>query len=723
MRYLFLTLGAPATGKSTFLREHGLEGYTVSTDVIRQLLSAPRQVVNAYGNVSQVISNTEDRDVWKLHYDIIERRMQNGDTTIADATHLFKGAFKTYLKLAQQYHYHLIVVDFMAELFEKHDEPTEIVTELVRRDHGRDNQIPDPVIIGRFVERYIRLKKSKFQSVKVISPEVFEKMLLPIEPISLDEFDKIKIIGDVHSDVTNLKRVFDDHIKGTAYIFVGDYLDRGTKNAETFDFLRKLKGKNLFFLRGNHEQSILAWSSRHFKKGQFGKGTLVELLKSGVTDDDLHQFTERLQDYLYFTYRKKTYFVSHAGIEPQRLHHINILANETEFAMGIGAVNQGPYLRDIDTIWENSDETTINVHGHRNNFRTPFTDMTKKSFNLTDDNDFRVLEIKAISETSSKLNAVAMRHVDWIFEKEIKHTSGGLVDKVMKDSDVASKNIVGTNLVVHNFKKKVFFDKTGKRWTPNTMSARGLFTSGDKIEGRGFTKFFNINETPESTLESLVFPVSVYEKFNGFLAITFYDQSSHQVRIFSKGGLTEHTALAEEAIIADHKEKQLRAFLTVNQSVSVLFEIITPLDTHIVDYGGETFAKAIAVIDNETGQPNEILEKEWSEISPIQLVDNLEDLRVLVAEHQSKIGAEGLVLRGQNKMLKMKSDDYSRKKEFRNRVNLLNRLGTTVFWARYQNDALWHWSGTRAAVEAYDKAGHPDLPELVLIDKFLTKGN
>ena len=37
MRYLFLTYGAPGSGKSTFIQNNHLEKYTVATDNVREL--------------------------------------------------------------------------------------------------------------------------------------------------------------------------------------------------------------------------------------------------------------------------------------------------------------------------------------------------------------------------------------------------------------------------------------------------------------------------------------------------------------------------------------------------------------------------------------------------------------------------------------------------------------------------------------------------------------
>lgn len=45
MRELYLTVGAPAIGKSTWIKEMGLEDYTVSSDEIRHIVSNYQAVI------------------------------------------------------------------------------------------------------------------------------------------------------------------------------------------------------------------------------------------------------------------------------------------------------------------------------------------------------------------------------------------------------------------------------------------------------------------------------------------------------------------------------------------------------------------------------------------------------------------------------------------------------------------------------------------------------
>lgn len=76
----------------------------------------------------------------------------------------------------------------------------------------------------------------------------------------------MKIFGDIHGQITDLNKLFESFgspddgpngdIETTNYLFLGDYIDRGTKSLETLILLFTLKMKypeNIFLLRGSHE--------------------------------------------------------------------------------------------------------------------------------------------------------------------------------------------------------------------------------------------------------------------------------------------------------------------------------------------------------------------------------------------------------------------------------------------------------------------------------------
>ena len=81
--------------------------------------------------------------------------------------------------------------------------------------------------------------------------------LIKLDEKHLQKFRKLAVIGDLHGDYNALKSalgVVDSTKDGI--IFLGDYADRGkygVKVIETVDVLVKKRPKNVFCLKGNHE--------------------------------------------------------------------------------------------------------------------------------------------------------------------------------------------------------------------------------------------------------------------------------------------------------------------------------------------------------------------------------------------------------------------------------------------------------------------------------------
>ncbi|GFZ01463.1 Calcineurin-like metallo-phosphoesterase superfamily protein [Actinidia rufa] len=107
---------------------------------------------------------------------------------------------------------------------------------------------------GRAVKQ-VQLPEAEIRQLCVASKQIFLS-----QPNLLELEAPIKICGDVHSQFSDLLRLFEYDYGGyppeANYLFLGDYVDRGKQSIETICLLLAYKIKykeNFFLLRGNHE--------------------------------------------------------------------------------------------------------------------------------------------------------------------------------------------------------------------------------------------------------------------------------------------------------------------------------------------------------------------------------------------------------------------------------------------------------------------------------------
>ena len=253
MRNLFILRGAPASGKSTWITENNLEPYTLSTDSLRLMYQSP--ITTPEGELA--ISQNHDKEVWGLLLDLLEKRMENGELVVIDATHYKSSLLNRYKDLVNKYRYRVYVVDF-SNVSEE---------ELKRRNANRGfRKVPDDVIEKMCVALKDDSEVKKSYTI-VTSKEAIQLINSPLEPFNADDYEKVVIFGDIHGCYDPLKEYFDKNPFNEKYnyIFCGDYLDRGLQNKEVLEFLISLKDKkNCVFLEGNHEKWLRIYSQKDY---------------------------------------------------------------------------------------------------------------------------------------------------------------------------------------------------------------------------------------------------------------------------------------------------------------------------------------------------------------------------------------------------------------------------------------------------------------------------
>ncbi len=170
--------------------------------------------------------------------------------------------------------------------------------------------------------------------------------------------------------------------------------------------------------------------------------------------------------------------------------------------------------------------------------------------------------------------------------------SDDLFDSISNHALIKGKDQEGKNYIVSfSFTRKAFYDK---QWDSINTKARGLFVNKDskEIVSRSYEKFFNLDENESHTLsklkDTLQFPVTIFEKENGYLGIVGYDDVTDTLFISSKSTIGGDFAFKFNelfnAALTESQQDMIKRYLR-DQKASLVFEVIDPVfDPHIIKY-------------------------------------------------------------------------------------------------------------------------------------------
>lgn len=681
MRTLLLMRGAPASGKSQWIRDNNLEAYTLEADHFRMLLRSP-----SLGESGWYISQEDNGPAWELLLDCLEKRMSNGDFVVLDATHTTSKAVNAYKELLNKYKYTVYYY-----------EPDTSLEECLARNATRTDykRVPDQVIH--------RMHKM----IKTTTLPKFCRKINSIDEINnyftvnlTNRYERVRIIGDIHGCYTALQQAITPWDEKTLYIFCGDYLERGIENKEMiYEMMRLSTLPNTIMLEGNHERHIanFAFNTNLDKSKRFMKEVVAPIVKDMTKKDveslqrELRLFYKSLRQCYPFSFHGKKYLVSHGGLS--YVPNMTFIATST-FINGFGA-----YETDIAKIYDNNYEkgmcqNFIQIHGHRG------VPDGKYSFCLEGEVEFGG-ELKYIDITADAFTKKGIKND--VYDKEyMRHEYQSMTQHVIftQNEDI---NILGNsklvkvkkcspNLYSLNFTSRVFHKRL---WNENTVQARGLFVdrmTGD-VKLRSYNKFFNLNERPETELNNLAntlsFPVEIRTKENGYLAILGVIKDE---LVFASKSTTEgmHVDLFKNLFqkLPTSLQEEIKELLKRN-SCSMMFEVISQEDTHIIKYD-QDHLYVLDMIQNtldvngkhidvsfsrqRLAELDSILKKYDTQlisiVKTIQQVNTMDELtNIIHKELNSYHESEGFVLVDSNGfMTKFKGPYYNTWKHRRNRI-------------------------------------------------------
>ena len=681
MRTLLLMRGAPASGKSQWIRDNNLEAYTLEADHFRMLLRSP-----SLGESGWYISQEDNGPAWELLLDCLEKRMSNGDFIVLDATHTTSKAVNAYKELLNKYKYTVYYY-----------EPDTSLEECLARNATRTDykRVPEQVIH--------RMHKM----IKTTTLPKFCKKINSIDEINnyftvhlTNRYERVRIIGDIHGCYTALQQAITPWDEKTLYIFCGDYLERGIENKEMmYEMMRLSTLPNTIMLEGNHERHIanFAFNSNLDHSKRFMKEVVAPIVKDMTKKDveslqrELRLFYKSLRQCYPFSFHGKKYLVSHAGLS--YVPNMTFIATST-FINGFGA-----YETDIAKIYDNNYEkgmcqNFIQIHGHRG------VPDGKYSFCLEGEVEFGG-ELKYIDITADAFTKNGIKND--VYDKEyMRHEYQNMTQYVIftQNEDI---NILGNsklvkvkkcspNLYSLNFTSRVFHKRL---WNENTVQARGLFVdrmTGD-VKLRSYNKFFNLNERPETELNNLAntlsFPVEIRTKENGYLSILGVINDE---LVFASKSTTEgiHVDLFKNLFqkLPTSLQEEIKELLKRN-CCSMMFEVISQEDTHIIKYD-QDHLYVLDMIQNtldvngkhidvsfsreRLAELDSILKKYDTQlisiVKTIQQVNTMDELtNIINKELNSHHESEGFVLVDSNGfMTKFKGPYYNTWKHRRNRI-------------------------------------------------------
>ena len=550
MRKLIITRGPQGAGKSTSLREAGLGDHTLTPDALRRVLSGPYVAMDGGLRISQHLNNK----VFPMMEEIFGNRVRAGETIGLDATFVERAHLTPFLELANQHDYDVLIVDFSRT-------PMDL---LLKRNAERN---PNDYVPRASIERVLNDFEPAPDGYRTVFADEQQSHIpimrdfVRVRTHDLSEYEKIVHVGDLQGCESVLREPASPLAGGINprwfYILGGDYIDRGIENAEALRFVARLVAQypNVVLLRGNHERHLENWAAgRPSVSREFAVRTQPALEADGITPESVKHFVAMLHDVYAYTWNDKHVLVTHAGL-PSWPHELGLVPTD-QYIDGVGGFDEP--IDYVFSQWSLNQEAKDGIerwqiHGHRNSRMLPVI-AGERSINLEGQVEFGGQLRAAILDQQGFTPIVVPNRVfrpfaenlvlreaegrrefgrstpvpTWIRRGEGPALIPPEALENLRNHDVVKERVARMlpHVSAFNFSKSAF---DGDEWDDVSLKARGLFVDVEtgRIVARSYEKFFNVGEREDTKLDALSktlqYPVTFYNKENGFLGITGYD--------------------------------------------------------------------------------------------------------------------------------------------------------------------------------------------------------
>lgn len=582
MKLLIILRGAPGSGKSYFVKHNNLEDLTLSTDKIRLMYSS----IYTDKDGRDYITQRFNKRVFELLYKMLEIRMQNGDTTIIDATNTKQSSVSEYLRLAKIYSYTPICIDFSSINYgkllvqNKSRASYKVVPEEVIKGMCENLESSKQWFINTFKDNYYDYYKyySNHAGVDALKDIGIDMFCYNLEKKYLNCWYTTKymvVFSDLHGRIDKVKEYFKKYpySDSTDYFFVGDYLDRGDYNKETLEWLIENCEKfNFHFCEGNHERHLrdyIYYGLDSVRSKEFRDKTYNQI--KDISKDKIKLFLSKLKTHFYVNIGVKQFFINHAGTT---FSCCDLFDSANNFIKGVGEYKD---IDDVATTYMKNNSIVTQICGHR------------KASSIKLGKTFYALNSEV--EKDDPLNVLIYNGYDNDIKVEQFNTPTAKINadediiEQLNNSDLIKKKYLDNGIVSYNFTRDAFYKQ---KWNELTCKARGLFIDSEtgKIVARSYDKFFNEDQLTEEQLHKFEPPFDVSYKENGYLGLLSYNHKTDDFFIATKSVDYGDYKDWFKQILEDknYLTNELKQYLKDN-NVTFVFEVIDPEhDSHIIEY-------------------------------------------------------------------------------------------------------------------------------------------
>ena len=311
---LVAMIGATSSGKTSFAQKHFKPTEVLSSDFFRGMVSDDENDQGASNDAFDL-----------LHY-AANKRLSNMKLTVIDATNLQQYGRKNILDMAREQNVHsvAIVLNLPEKLLQERNK--------ARPDRG----YPERVIRKHVVDlkRSIGgLKREGFRFVYVINSleqlENTEIVRTKLWNDKKDEHGPFDIIGDIHGCCDELEELLAKlgykktesgyaHPDGRKVIFLGDFCDRGPRNADVLKLtMEMVKSGNALAVPGNHDMKLLKYLKG--KNVQMTHGIDLTIAEMEAQGEDFKKETAEFLDSLisHYVFDNGNLVTAHAGLKQE----------------------------------------------------------------------------------------------------------------------------------------------------------------------------------------------------------------------------------------------------------------------------------------------------------------------------------------------------------------------------------------------------------------------